>query len=368
MTSWPAWLFGMLHATSLPEMARCGRSRWIAFGALALMACAEDAAPRGELATYGALRGSGISGNGQGETIPGAEGTLTSGVWDDNQNFEHFLAFLRAGRQELSEGLPSFGEEEHVAAQSQSAAALKAHSELDIALLLDTTASMGDELDYLKTELAAIAGHIQATYPGLRPRWSLVVYRDRGDAYVVRSVDFKDDLEAFRAALAAQSAENGGDYPEAVAEALEALARLSWRSGEQVARLAFWVADAPHHAQEAERSSRAVRSLSAKGVHLYPVASSGVDLLAELFMRSAAQLSFGRYLFLSDDSGIGEAHREPSIPCYFITRLDQAMRRMIDVEVRGMLRPPAAEEVLRSQGEPVAGRCTLADGSVATAF
>ncbi len=62
---------------------------------------------------------------------------------------------------------------------------------------------------------------------------------------------------------------------------------------------------------------RAARSLD---VHIYPVASSGVDELTELTMRSAAQLTGGRYLFLTDDSGVGGAHMEPSIPCYFVTK------------------------------------------------
>ena len=64
-----------------------------------------------------------------------------------------------------------------------------------------------------------------------------------------------------------------------------------------------------------------------QGVHVYPVASSGVDELTELSMRSAAQLTGGRYLFLTDDSGVGGEHKEPSIPCYVVTKLDDALLR-----------------------------------------
>ena len=51
-------------------------------------------------------------------------------------------------------------------------------------------------------------------------------------------------------------------------------------------------------------------------------------------MRSAAQLTGGRYLFLTDDSGVGGEHKEPNIPCYFVTRLDHAILRMVDIEMQ----------------------------------
>jgi hypothetical protein len=52
-------------------------------------------------------------------------------------------------------------------------------------------------------------------------------------------------------------------------------------------------------------------------------------------MRTAAQVTGGRYLFLTDDSGIGGAHQEPTIPCYFVTALSRAMIRMAAMELSG---------------------------------
>ena len=38
-------------------------------------------------------------------------------------------------------------------------------------------------------------------------------------------------------------------------------------------------------------------------------------------MRQAALVTNGRYLFLTDDSGVGLSHAEPNIACYRVTSL-----------------------------------------------
>jgi hypothetical protein len=194
------------------------------------------------------------------------------------------------------------------------------------------------------------------------------LYKDQGDEYVSRWFDFRDDPEEFRTNLAAQSAGGGGDFPEAPEAAFEAMNQLGWRSGDATARLAFWVADAPHHAERSARMKAAIEGAESQGVHVYPVASSGIDELTELSMRSAAQLTGGRYLFLTDDSGVGGAHKEPSIPCYFVTKLDAAILRMVDIEMTGEYREPFGEEVLRAGGDPQNGACLLESGQSVFVF
>jgi hypothetical protein len=98
------------------------------------------------------------------------------------------------------------------------------------------------------------------------------------------------------------------------------------------------------------------------------VASSGVDELTELTMRSAAQLTGGRYLFLTDDSGVGGEHKEPSIPCYFVTQLDAAILRMVDIEMTGVYREPTAAELVRAGGDPQEGACELQSGQTVFVF
>lgn len=298
----------------------------------------------------------------------GSAGVLTAGAWDDNLNFDFFMTYRTGILGKGVTGAPGFTVEEHEESYSLFAPTRPANTTLDIALVIDTTGSMSDEIAFLQEEFRAIATQIAAAYPGASQRWALILYRDEGDEYVVRTFDFDTDIEVFRSNLAAQSAGGGGDFPEAAHSALLANNDLAWRTDDATARLAFWVADAPHHDEQADAMATAIRASAAADVHIYPIASSGIDDLTELTMRSAAQITGGRYLFLTDDSGVGNAHVEPSIPCYFVTRLDDALLRMVDIEMSGTYREPAAEDILRTGGDPTHGSCTLEDGEVVQVF
>ncbi len=300
-------------------------------------------------------------GNGQGEP-----GVLTAGTWDDNRNFDFFASY-RKSREKLSGRLP-FTEQAFLEALELAREPPARKETLDVAFVIDTTGSMGDEIAYLQAEFVALSSSITERYPNATQRWSLVVYRDLDDDYVVRAYDFFDDVAAFQEQLGLQFAGGGGDFPEAPDRALAQAAGLDWRAGETTARLAFWVADAPHHTENADEMADAVDSLIDRGVHVYPVASSGVDDLTEHSMRSVAQLTGGRYLFLTDDSGVGNSHMEPTLPCYFVTKLDDAILRMVDIELSGEYREPAEEEVIRTGGDPQNRRCTLESGEVVEAY
>ena len=93
---------------------------------------------------------------------------------------------------------------------------------------------MTDELSYLTAEFADITSAIAAAFPDAQQRWALVVYRDTPDTdpnddYVVKSYDFTSDMQAFAATVRAQSAANGGDYPESPELGLEQMQQLTWR-------------------------------------------------------------------------------------------------------------------------------------------
>jgi hypothetical protein len=227
---------------------------------------------------------------------------------------------------------------------------------------------MQDEISYLQTEFLALSRAIEAEYPDASQRWSLVAYRDQGDTYVTRVFDFTDNVQDFRSKLAEQQADGGGDFPEAPDAALAAMAELGWRDGDANSRLAFWVADAPHHDANAAAMAEALRDARGLDVHVYPVASSGIDEFTELAMRSAAQFTGGRYVFLTNDSGVGGDHKEPSIPCYFVTRLDQAILRMVRIELSGTYSEPPSEEIIRRSGNPQSGACQLDSGDAVTVF
>jgi hypothetical protein len=225
---------------------------------------------------------------------------------------------------------------------------------LDLTMVLDTTGSMGDELVYLKAEFKSIAARLKELFPEVEQRFALVFYRDEGmgDEYVTRTFPFSSSVLEVRRHLSAQSASGGGDYPEAMHRGLEEAVNLAWRDG-NTARVLFLVADAPPHTQHAERTMKAIDTLRKRGVVIYPVAASGADEACELVMRSAALLTGGQYLFLTDDSGKGDTHGEPHIPYYHVEKLNALMIRMIASELSGHRIDPKPGDILRTVGRPI---------------
>lgn len=292
-------------------------------------------------------------------------GQLTAGTWDDNRNYQFFEGYL-AG-QAADGKMALFTPAERQTALTTAGVRIDARQELDVAVVLDTTGSMGDEISYLQAEFLSISAALAAQFPGVVPRWALVVYRDHYDAFVTKTWDWTADPKTFHSALFTAQAQGGGDYPEATPEALQAASKLSWRPG-SVAKVAFWVGDAPCHPGDEGQLASAVRSLRDQGVHVYPIAASGTNASAEHQMRSSAQVTGGRYLFLTDDSGIGDAHAEPTIPCYFVTAADKAILRMLRIELTGAYEEPNPADVLRTGGKPVAGICQLPNAATASAF
>lgn len=217
---------------------------------------------------------------------------------------------------------------------------------LDLALVIDTTGSMGDELEYLKVEFRAIVERIEERLPHVDQRWAIVVYRDKGDTYVVRDYDFTSSLSRVIDRLGDQRADGGGDYPEAVHTALEETKSLRWR--DDAAKVAFLIADAPPHANRVADAMLSAQVMRAEGIALYPVASSGVKAEAEHFFRAAALLTGGGYSFLTDDSGVGNTHAEPhAAPAYDIKHLDDLIVQLVESELMGEVRPSRQRDIIR---------------------
>jgi Mg-chelatase subunit ChlD len=233
---------------------------------------------------------------------------------------------------------------------------------LDLAFVVDATGSMGDEIVYLKTEMQDIAQRVAARYPGASLRYSLIVYRDQGDEYVVRSFPFTSQLASFEADLAKQSAGGGGDYPEAAEAAMAAAMELGWREG-NVARIVFHIADAPPHENNYGPFLMSATTARARAIRIFPVAASGVALEAEYLMRLSALVTLGRYVFLTDDSGIGAPHEPPHIPCYQVQYLNDLLVREIASELAGAYVAASPDDVLRTVGTYDNGVCGAVDTS-----
>ncbi len=93
-----------------------------------------------------------------------------------------------------------------------------------------------------------------------------------------------------------------------------------------------------------------------------------MDSQFEHTFRTGAQVTGGRYLFITDDSGVGGSHMEPTLPCYFVTHLTDAVVRMVRIEVTGDYIDPTADEVIRTGGDPEDGACTLEEDRIVLVF
>ena len=201
----------------------------------------------------------------------------------------------------------------------------------DIAFVVDATGSMMDEIDFLKSDLTDIIGKASSVRPSMTMRTAALFYRDEGDAYLTRHSDFTTKLSDTEKFVGKQSADGGGDYPEAVHTALEKmLQNLSWDT-EAKTRLAFLVLDAPAHHQDDVITSlqKSVKLCAQMGIRLIPVAASGVDKNTEFMLRFFAIATGGTYVFLTDDSGVGLSHIKASVGPYEVEQLNALIIRLI---------------------------------------
>ncbi len=238
-----------------------------------------------------------------------------------------------------------------------SAADARPVQKLDLVLTIDATGSMSDEMAYLQKELTAILDRVKQGASDLDIRAGLIAYRDQGDQYVVRSFPLTDDLAGFATFLNKQEAQGGGDFPEAMHEAMAAGLKFNWR--EDAAAINLLVADAPPHNDKIAETWRSALLARTRGIHIVPISGSGIDKSAEFLMRAMAQLTGGRYIFLTDDSGVGGKHKEAEVDCYVVTRLDGLVERVIESLVRGRRIEPSGDDVIRTVGAYRQGVCEV---------
>lgn len=201
---------------------------------------------------------------------------------------------------------------------------------VQIAFMVDATGSMGDELEFLKMDLKKVINEVQKTNTQLKISTATVFYRDEGDEYVVKHSPFTEDINQTTEFISQQRADGGGDFPEAVDKALVQLNQLQWQP-EARTRIAFLVLDAPPHNKPAVISSiqYSVKTAAASGIKLIPVVASGIDKTTEFLMRFIAIYTNGTYVFITDHSGIGNKHLEPSVGEYQVEKLSDLMVRLI---------------------------------------
>lgn len=202
---------------------------------------------------------------------------------------------------------------------------------VDVFFLMDATGSMGDELRYMNAELQDVISRSQTAVDGVTIRTGALVYRDHGDEYLVRLSPLNDDVSVTSAFLNAQHASGGGDFEEAVPEALMAAVNAADWSSSARARIAFLILDAPAHNDTATLAllHRQIADAAAQGIRVVPVVCSGLREAGELLLRQMALLTNGTSFFLTDDSGIGETHLKPTTDSLKVEHLNDMLVRTI---------------------------------------
>ena len=201
---------------------------------------------------------------------------------------------------------------------------------LDLMFVVDTTGSMGDELAYLQAELQDIVKRV-TDEKQIPVRLSVNFYRDSSDDYVVKDFDFTVDIDEAVRNLNQQYASGGGDYEEAVEVALDvAINGSTWQEGNT--KLMFLILDAPPHYNDnnAVQLASLLETAAAQGIRIIPVASSGVDTETEFLCRTFAIATGGTYTFLTDHSGVGGSHLEPTVGQYQVEKLNDMIVRIIE--------------------------------------
>ena len=140
-----------------------------------------------------------------------------------------------------------------------------------------------------------------------------------------------DDIKTTQSFIDKQEANGGGDYPEAVPEALMAAMNSTGWNESARARIAFLILDAPCHKDSTTIAllHEQVLNAAALGVRIVPVVCSGLGESGEYLLRSMALATNGTSFFLTDDSGIGHSHLKPTTDSLKVEHLNDMLVRTI---------------------------------------
>lgn len=202
---------------------------------------------------------------------------------------------------------------------------------VDVFFVMDATGSMGDELRYMTAELQDVIARSQSAVEGLTIRTGALVYRDHGDNYLTRISRLSDQIGDTQTFLNGQRAGGGGDYEEAIPEALMATINAAGWDESARTRIAFLIFDAPCHSTPETLAllHQQVAAAAAQGIRLVPVVCSGLREGGELLARSMALATNGTSFFLTDDSGIGDKHLKPTTDSLKVEHLNDMLVRTI---------------------------------------
>ncbi|CAH1799330.1 unnamed protein product [Owenia fusiformis] len=181
-------------------------------------------------------------------------------------------------------------------------------SVLDLAFAMDCTGSMSSYIRSAQRSIHKIVEEIVAKEQS-DINLALVEYRDhppQDSSFVTRPHDFTNKVGKMKGWLDDCSASGGGDGPEAVADALHQVLKLSWR--DEATKICVFIADAPPHGLQKSRDGfpkgcpdgldpmTITHQLAEKGVTIYMVGCEPAINRHRDFFMAIAHLTGGQYV------------------------------------------------------------------------
>lgn len=216
---------------------------------------------------------------------------------------------------------------------------------IDVVFVVDTTGSMGYDIEIVKKNIASIVSKINASSKS--SRFALVTYRDFPDDggdpsdYPSRvESDFSTDATAFQQGIEALSAGGGGDWREATYSGVMSALNLEWRPN--VRKVALVFGDAPAKDPEPVTGYTSQQIID-KAKQIDPVESYALDsshMMDETFPDIVAQTGGASYITKDTQTlpdtivkAISDAESKPhaSIDGPIVAKIGES----VDVDARG---------------------------------
>jgi Mg-chelatase subunit ChlD/TolB-like protein len=245
------------------------------------------------------------------------------------------VAFKRDGRRQI---------EVHMQSERQIFSGVP----VDMVFILDTTGSMGEEINRLKKTIEIINLNLSSLSSRPNVRFGMVLYRDRRDDYVTSVIPLTMDLDDFRQKLQTIYAGGGGDNPEDLQSALhDALKKIEWNP--DGIRIGFVITDAAPHLDYNQDYSyvRAAADAKSAGIKLFTIGTGGLDIAGEYVLRQISQFTSAKYIFLTyGESGESEGGRPGSVSHHTGANYQTDKLEAIIIRI-------AKEEISHLTGQPV---------------
>lgn len=117
---------------------------------------------------------------------------------------------------------------------------------LDVGIVMDSTASMSRVIRWVQRDVVKLMETFKTI--SLEPRIGVILYRDPGDAYIVKGIRLTTNARRLKSRLEEAGAKGGGDMPEAVYAALHTmLHKQRWSKNRNTSKVVILLGDAPPH-------------------------------------------------------------------------------------------------------------------------